>query len=276
MSDVPPPPADPSHPSDQSEDTNDYTHHPQNRWGALWPLGEALRFLTVLPVPGLPPMQGATIARSIPWFPAVGLVLGLLLLPVGWLAGLLWGAPVQAVLLVVCWGALTAGLHLDGLSDTFDAVMSWRPRERKLEIMKDSRIGAMGAIALIAVLLLKVAFLAQAGDQWWVAVLLAPLWGRWADVYGIVWFPAAREGGLGRTFHAQVRRRDFYLTTLATSVAAFLLGGVAGLLAGLLVWGMAWLVARWWTRDLGGLTGDTYGALCELGEVVALAALTAL
>jgi cobalamin synthase len=90
---------------------------------------------------------------------------------------------------MVVWGIVTAGLHLDGLSDTFDGVMSWRPRERKLEIMRDSRIGVMGALALV-----------------WLAA-------RW--------------------------------------------------------------LARWWTRDLGGLTGDTYGALCEIGEVVALAALTA-
>jgi adenosylcobinamide-GDP ribazoletransferase len=234
---------------------------------------EAIRFLTILPVPGQPASDERGITAAIPWFPAVGLLIGLLLLPVGWLAGWLWGDLVRAVLLVVAWGIVTGGLHLDGLSDTFDAVMSWRSRERKLEIMKDSRVGAMGALALIAVLLLKVAWLHAAGDGWWLALLLAPVWGRWADMYGIYRFPAARAGGLGRTFHAQVRQHDVVLSTLAVVLLSALVGQWHGLLAGVLVWGGTHLLARWWTRDLGGLTGDTYGALCELGETVALAAL---
>lgn len=236
-------------------------------------LGEALRFLTILPVPGLPPMREDAIGQAIPLFPLAGAVLGALLAAGGWLAGLLWGDPVRAALLVVGWGVLTAGLHLDGLADTFDAVMSWRPRERKLEIMKDSRIGAMGALALAAVLGLKVAWLAQAGPRWLPAVLLAPVLGRWADIYGIFWFPPAREGGLGRSFQSQVRRPGFVAATLCAAALA-LLAGPRGLLAMLLVWGASHLLARWWTRDLGGLTGDTYGAMCEIAEVVALAALT--
>jgi adenosylcobinamide-GDP ribazoletransferase len=235
---------------------------------------EAARFLTVLPIPGQPASDERSITASIPWFPAAGLLIGLLLLPVGWLAGWLWGDLVRAVLLVVVWGIITGGLHLDGLSDTFDAVMSWRPRERKLEIMKDSRVGAMGVLALVAVLLLKVVWLHAAGAGWWLALLLAPVWGRWADMYGIFWFPAARAGGLGRTFHARVRQNDFVLSTLLVLMLSVAVGQWHGLLAGALVWGSTHLLARWWTRDLGGLTGDTYGALCEIGEVVALAALT--
>ncbi len=235
---------------------------------------EALRFLTMLPIPGKPADAEDGIAAAIPWFPLAGLVIGALLLPVGWLAGVGWGDGVRAALLVVAWAAITAGLHLDGVSDTFDAVMSWRSRERKLEIMKDSRIGAMGAIALIAVLLLKYAWLHDAGETWWQAVLFAPMWGRWADIYGIYWFPSAREGGMGRTFQQHVRQRDFIVASGATLLLATLLGQWHGLVAGMLVWGCSHLCARWWTRDLGGLTGDTYGALNEIGEVVALAVLT--
>jgi adenosylcobinamide-GDP ribazoletransferase len=193
---------------------------------------------------------------------------------VSWLAGWLWGDLVRAVLLVVVWGCITGGLHLDGLSDTFDAVMSWRAPERKLEIMKDSRVGAMGVLALAAVLLLKIAWLHAAGEGWWLALLLAPVWGRWADMYSLFWFPAARAGGLGRTYHAQVQRHHFAVSTLVVLLLSALIGQWHGLLAGALVWAGTHLLARWWTRDLGGLTGDTYGALCEIGEVVALAALT--
>ncbi len=242
---------------------------------SLQPLGEALRFLTIIPQPWLPPMSERGMVASIPWFPAAGLVIGALLLPVGWLAGLAWGDLVRAALVVVAWGVVTGGLHLDGLSDTFDGVLSWRSRERKLEIMKDSRIGAMGALALVAVLLLKVVFLAEAGAAWWQAALLAPALGRWADLYGIYWFPPAAEGGLGRAFHDQVRRPDFFVATAAAGAAALLVGGAAGLVAMALVLACAHMLARWWTRDLGGLTGDTYGALCEIGEVVVIATIAA-
>ncbi|GAB4208662.1 MAG: adenosylcobinamide-GDP ribazoletransferase [Roseiflexaceae bacterium] len=234
-------------------------------------LGEALRFLTILPVPGLPSMSEAGVARAIPLFPLAGAVIGVLLAGLGALAGLLWGDLPRAALLVVGWGIITAGLHLDGVADTFDAVMSWRPRERKLEIMKDSRIGTMGALALVAVLGLKLVWLVEAGADWLPAVLLAPVLGRWADIYGIFWFPPAREGGLGRSFQSQVRRPDFLSATLTTAALALLIGGAHGLVALLLVWGITHLLARWWTRDLGGLTGDTYGALCEIGEVIVLA-----
>lgn len=245
-----------------------------NPWGPVVALGEALRFLTIIPQPWLPPPDERSAITAIPWFPAAGLVIGALLLPFGWLGAFFWGELVGAALVVVAWGVITSGLHLDGVSDTFDAVMSWRSRERKLEIMKDSRIGAMGAIALVAVLLLKVVFLAAAGASWWQAALVAPVLGRWANLYAIFRFPPAAEGGLGRTFHDNVRRPDFIFAT-AVAVAAALIAGPRGLLAMLLVWAAAHLLARWWTRDLGGLTGDTYGAICEIGEVVAIAAIAA-
>jgi adenosylcobinamide-GDP ribazoletransferase len=251
------------------------SEHSPNRWGPFWPFGEALRFLTVLPIPGLPPMSEASIARAIPFFPSAGIVIGGLLVATGWLSGLVFNDTIRAVLLVVAWGILTAGLHLDGVSDTFDAVMSWRPRERKLEIMKDSRIGAMGAMALIAVLGLKVAFLASAGADWMAAVLVAPVVGRWADIYGIFIFPAAREGGLGRSFREQVTIRDLLVGTILAALIIVALGGLPGLVAMGLAWGTAHLLGWWWTRDLGGLTGDTYGALCEIAEVMALAVFAA-
>jgi adenosylcobinamide-GDP ribazoletransferase len=247
----------------------------RNRWGPLWPLGEALRFLTILPVPGLPPTPEGGIGRAVACFPLAGAVVGALLAGVGLAAGALWGAGVRPVILVVAWGLITAGLHLDGLSDTFDAVLSWRPRERKLEIMRDSHIGVMGVLALIAVLALKVAWLGAAGEGWLRAVWLAPVLGRWADTYGLCWFPPARAGGLGHGFQAQVGRAGFAFGTASAIVLAMLLGGARGLVALLVVAAVTHLLARWWTRGLGGLTGDTYGALCEIGEVVALAVMSA-
>jgi adenosylcobinamide-GDP ribazoletransferase len=246
----------------------------KNRWGPLWPLGEALRFLTILPTPGMPPPSEEGIARSVSWFPLAGAAIGAVLVGLGLAAGALWGPAVRAICMVVAWAIVTAGLHLDGLSDTFDAVLSWRSRERKLEIMKDSRIGAMGAIALIAVLALKAALLGAAND-WLRAALLAPILGRWAAVYAICLFPSARAGGLGQTYQSRSGRGSLVFATLLMLAPALALGGPRGLAAAALVCLAAHLLARWWTHDLGGLTGDTYGALCEIAEVVTLAVVTA-
>ena len=248
---------------------------PRALWGPLWPLGEALRFLTILPIGGLPAMSERAIARSIRFFPLAGAVIGALLAPIGLASGALWDDWVRAIAIVAGWAIITAGLHLDGLSDTFDAVMSWRSRERKLEIMKDSRIGAMGAIALLVLILLKIALLHAAGAGWLRAVVLAPVLGRWADIYGIFSFPPARAGGLGREFQSQAGRAGLVIATGIALALALAIGGARGLIALALVWGVSRWLARWWTRDLGGLTGDTYGALCEIAEVVALAVMSA-
>jgi adenosylcobinamide-GDP ribazoletransferase len=262
---------------DRSTSENSQSAAQQRRsiWGPLWPLGEALRFLTILPTPGMPPMSEGSIARAIPLFPLAGALIGALLVGLGVIAGAIWGPGARPVILVVAWAIVTAGLHLDGLSDTFDAVLSWRPRERKLEIMKDSRIGAMGALALIAVLALKVTLLGAAGDGWLRAIVLAPILGRWATLYAIARFPAARAVGLGRDFQSQVGRGGFLFGTFTTLALALAVAGARGLAAAALVWVAVHLLARWWTRDLGGLTGDTYGAICEIAEVVALAVMSA-
>lgn len=247
-----------------------------NFWGPLRPVGEALRFLTVLPLPGLPPMQEANIARAIAAFPLAGLVIGAFGAGVGWASGWLWGPELRAVAVVVAWMVATWGLHLDGLADSADALFSGQSRERKLEIMKDSRIGAMGALALVAGVLLKVGALYVLGPTWWLGALLAPVWGRWASVYGIYGFSPAGEEGMGRSFHDRLRRRDFVFATTCALLLGALLFFPWGALVGLAVFLVAYVLGRWMTSALGGLTGDSYGAISEVGEVVALLTLAAL
>lgn len=238
-------------------------------------LDTAIRFLTTFPLP----WRGRTIDRGIagalPYFPIVGGIIGVVLVGLGWVASLFWSPLVQAALIVVAWGILTGGLHLDGLSDTFDAVMSWRPRERKLEIMKDSRIGVMGALALSGILLLKLALLADPGPTWWRATLAAPIVGRWAMIYAIARFPAARTDGLGSSVHGQLSPACLIGISVAVALATLGIAGARGVCGFLLVGIGTHMLGRWWTRELGGLTGDTYGAVCEIMEVTTLAAIIA-
>jgi adenosylcobinamide-GDP ribazoletransferase len=234
-------------------------------------LAEALRFLTILSIPGTPAMSELALVQAMAAFPLAGAIIGGLVAATWWGATWLWGGLAGALCAVLTWGALTSGLHLDGIADSGDALFSWRTRERKLEIMKDSRIGTMGALALIGVVLLKWAFVVACGPLAWRALILAPILGRWVNLVGIFWFPAAAEGGLGRTFHDHTRRRDFWWASGFALAGAALLAGWWGLLALPIAVLVTVICARWMVRSLGGLTGDTYGALCEIGEVVTLA-----
>jgi adenosylcobinamide-GDP ribazoletransferase len=247
---------------------------PPRRYRFIDHLLEAVRFLTIIPVPGVPATGGQALAGAVPFFPLVGLLLGGLLALVGVAAGWLWNDSVRAVAIVIGWGALTAALHLDGLSDTFDGVLSWRPRERKLEIMRDSRIGVMGALALAAVLASKLVFLATA-KAWAPMLLVAPALGRWAMCYALCRYPSARADGLGATVQAHSQATALRSATVLATAVALAVAGPRGIIALAIVWLTTRLIARWWVHDLGGLTGDTYGALCELGEVVTLAVLAA-
>ncbi len=249
---------------------------------------EAIRFLTLIPIPfGLPKDRSdyeRNIAQSMRWFPIVGALIGGAGALAAWASGWFWPTPVGAVFAVTAMAMLTGGLHLDGLADTFDALLSWRSRERKLEIMKDSRIGTMGALALFAVLMLKIALIAALPQaRVWIALPIACAIGRWADLYGVFFFPAASEGGLGANYHRHTRRVDFWAATLLLLLlcgAAFvllpdgeLIARIALAAAGALV--ASHLIFARWTRTLGGLTGDTYGAINEIVEVIALAVMAA-
>ena len=239
-------------------------------------LAEALRFLSILPIPGKPALSEQALVRSMVAFPLAGTLIGGLVAATWFGATWLWGAITGSLCAILTWGAITSGLHLDGIADSADALFSWRSRERKLEIMKDSRIGTMGAIALISILLLKWLFVLGCGDVAWRALIVAPTLGRWVDIIGIFWFPPAAEGGLGRTFHDHTRRSDFWwATSCAGLVATGLLWWWAGLIFAVVIVAII-IIARWMVRSLGGLTGDTYGALCEIAEMLVLAVVAAL
>jgi adenosylcobinamide-GDP ribazoletransferase len=195
---------------------------------------------------------------------------------------------VAAALVVILLEGLTRGLHMDGLMDTCDGYFSGAPRERALEIMKDSNVGAMGVVGAVLVLVLKVAALGALTR----ADAAAPLLAGWAaartlpalDVY---WWPYARVEGTGAAF---TRDRtpgtvSLALGLLAAAVVAALLAGEAAGAAG--GWYAAPLVAAVAmaaalavqaavAKRLGGLTGDVYGLGIELAEAAALVVACAL
>ena len=192
----------------------------------------------------------------------------------------LFTEPATAAFLVVTLVIVTRALHLDGLMDVCDGVFGGFTPERRLEIMRDPRVGAFGVAGGITVLLLKYGALAALlglpgpGKEW--ALLLFPALSRWTMVVLLGAFPYVRTQGLGSPFHGGGVKLATIVAGLSALAASFLLGGFAGLGLFFGAVAVAWLVGWAMGRALGGLTGDTYGATNEIIETTVIIAATAL
>jgi adenosylcobinamide-GDP ribazoletransferase len=237
----------------------------------------AMRFLTVIPFPGSWGADEPSLAGSTVFFPVVGLLIGLVAAGIAvcaarWLPGGLPAALVVAALL-----AGSGGLHMDGLSDTADGLLSARPRERALEIMRDSHVGAMGVMAVVCVLMLKFAAMASLpAAELWRTALLMPVAGRAALVVSIALLPYARpEGGLAALFY---RRRSLVAALWAEVfllLTAWFVLDMAGLVAACAALAAVLIFSAYTWRRIGGATGDTLGASCEIAELVSAVAMAA-
>ncbi|MCI5223844.1 MAG: adenosylcobinamide-GDP ribazoletransferase [Candidatus Electrothrix sp. AR4] len=233
----------------------------------------ALRFLTIIPLPGRFGSGSEELARSVPFFPLIGLLLGCIVVPAAWALHLLAPPPVTAVFLTFLLLSFSGGLHLDGLADTADGFFSARPRERMLEIMRDSATGAMGVIALVLLLALKITCLASMGDKLIFAVFLMPFAGRTAILLLMAMLPYIRpEGGLGSLFAVSFNNHHARTVSLAAllvfSGIAWAASGSQGVLVAFAVLLLTTLFAVFCRQKIGGVTGDTLGAVCELAEAV--------
>jgi adenosylcobinamide-GDP ribazoletransferase len=242
----------------------------------------AVQFLSILPVPGSAQLfekdkvtPGLVIGCE--YFPLVGLLLALLL----WLLVLVF-APfvpqfVLAALLVAALVMLTGGLHLDGLMDSCDGLFGGSTRERKLEIMRDSRVGSFGVLGAACLLLLKFALFASLKVHVLPFALMLTLpSARWAMVLALRVFPSARTSGLGVAFHQVVTTERLLVAGIIALAIALILGQLIGLVVWMAATVTALLLGFWITRSIGGLTGDSYGAIEEVVEVVALLVLVML
>ncbi|MCI0397080.1 MAG: adenosylcobinamide-GDP ribazoletransferase [Chloroflexi bacterium] len=233
-------------------------------------LALALSFLTVLPIPS-PAARPGDLGRAAAWFPVVGLLLGGILAAAHLVLLRFFPALLAATLIVVLWVALTGGLHLDGLADCCDALAAAVPPARRLEILRDPRLGTFGAAGLVLFLLLKMLAIAYLPANGWLPFLLAPMYGRWL-ILPLARQPAARPEGMGVAFAGGLSR--------PVLLASALLPGLL-LLASLAVswWGLlgvaaahlaALALARLARARLGGVTGDVLGLAVEVTELIIL------
>jgi adenosylcobinamide-GDP ribazoletransferase len=232
------------------------------------------QFLTRIRIVHQSEWSPESFGRSVKFFPIIGSIIGLILAAIVYgiqhYCGLRLPIHVVASLLILIEILLTGGLHNDGLMDTMDGIFSGRSRERMLEIMKDSRVGAYGVIAFCLLVLMKFSLLLDIeATRLSLAVLVMPIAGRTAIVLAITLFPYARVDGLGKTFSQYTNRNTLYVAGVFAVILLIPLGkmaissGVIGIVGSL-------AFAAYVSKRLGGLTGDVYGAVSELTEIVAL------
>ncbi|MDA1128468.1 MAG: adenosylcobinamide-GDP ribazoletransferase [Chloroflexi bacterium] len=239
-----------------------------------------MTFLTIFPLSRSIDRGPQDISNSRAFYPAVGLLMGLLLVGVEAASSELFDVSLSAAFLLVTMVIVTRALHLDGLMDVCDGVFGGFTPERRLEIMRDSRVGAFGVVGGVTVLLLKYAALlalltlSEPGKEW--ALLLFPAISRWTMVVLLGAFPYVRSQGLGSPFHGGGIKAATAVAGVSALAASFLLGSFAGLGLFFGAMALAWLMGWAMAKSLGGLTGDTYGATNEVIETAVIIAAVAL
>ncbi|MCH4188100.1 MAG: adenosylcobinamide-GDP ribazoletransferase [Megasphaera sp.] len=231
----------------------------------------ALQFMSRIQLAKQTVWTSEDFGRSVMYYPLVGVVIGLVLTAVYVLCSYILTGFYLAAVVIAAWFFITGGLHADGFMDTADGIFSGRSRERMLEIMKDSRVGSNGVIAYFWLALLKICFLANIPASFVPLALIGiPAAVRFGTLISIFEFPYGRSQGLGKIFREYAPSH-----TMAIGFVLALLPALYGGFLYLTILGSAMVVSlaanRYMETVLGGVTGDTYGAVCEGNELIMLA-----
>lgn len=231
----------------------------------------ALQFLTIVPLK-IKEFSGRKITGVMIYFPIVGLFLGLVLLGINTLLCFLNVYPFTVnIILVVTLIVITGGMHLDGLSDTADALLSGKPKEEMLAIMRDPHVGVMGVLSLVSIIILKIGLLSSVKASSKAAVLLLMcVLSRWSVVFLMFLFPYVRQDGKAKILIQGMNLRTLVFSSIAVIIFAFAIWRIKGLLALLIIAGCTYLSGKIISRKIGGITGDTLGATIEIIEIITL------
>jgi adenosylcobinamide-GDP ribazoletransferase len=233
---------------------------------------QAISFLTILPVGQVLPSKDKVLARSMAFFPLVGLVIGLLSALGNYLLSFFLPKPLVLWLTIGLLALLTGGLHLDGFADTMDGLSSGGTRKKILEVMRDSRIGAFGVISLILLIGAKYLSLDQISNPSILhSLILMAVMGRNSMVLVCYRSPYARSGeGLGKPFTENLGTLEMVLSLVSAFGIALLLMGLKGILVFLGICLFSLGYRFFFIKKLGGVTGDILGAANELAELLCL------
>mgnify|MGYP001819794358 FL=1 len=232
----------------------------------------AVQFLTIIPLSGKHSFTDEDLGKSMLYFPLVGLLIGGILVCTRIPLSLGLPEGVVDALLIAVLVVITGAMHLDALADTADGIFSGKERTVKLQIMKDSSVGAMGMVTIFIVLLLKyVTLIALSATLKNKALLLMPMMGRWSQVI-VAYFSeyAGLSRGLGFPFTTHVNLSLFLCSAFLCGMVAFYLLSVPGLVIAGTTALFGIVYSLFFKRLLGGVTGDVLGALTEVTEVIVL------
>jgi adenosylcobinamide-GDP ribazoletransferase len=252
---------------------------PATKSGFLTELRLAVSFLTIIPVIDQRRASEDAVAGSFAWFPIVGFAIGAALAIEDWILASVCAQVIRSVLIIVSLTVVTGAVHLDGLADTADALGAGRDRERALDILRDSRVGAFGASAIFFDLTLKILALSTlAGHRRYAALIVAPMLARWAMLLVAAGLPYLRASGSGSALLGSASKglgMRAGVVAVFTLVAMLILGALrpialATAVAIAIVFAMRLFYRRW----LGGVTGDLIGACGELVEIAVLVAMS--
>jgi adenosylcobinamide-GDP ribazoletransferase len=233
---------------------------------------QALSFLTILPVDHPSLLEEKGLARSMTFFPLVGLLIGLLLTVAYLILSFLFSKSLALWLTLGCLALLTRGLHLDGFADTVDGFAAGGSKEKILEVMRDSRIGAFGVVGLILLIGAKYLALDQiTGPSIPGSLILMTVMGRNSMVWVCFRSPYARTGeGLAKPFAENLTSREMILSSASAIAMGLVVGGLEGVLVFIGIGLFSLAFRLFFLKKLKGITGDVLGAANELSEVLCL------
>ena len=250
----------------------------------------ALQFLTIIPVGNNTIPKETHIAKCSSFFVLAGLVQGILLVATSYVAGKIFPADLVAGIILLVLVVSNGGFHLDGLADTFDAIASRGNREKKLAIMKDSTIGPIGVTAIVFSLLFKylslINVLLSPSGILFSSLLLMPAVSKWAMVISLFHGKPAREDGLGRMFMNGTGLKEIAVSTLMLFIVLMSMGilfsrslsheqHIMYIISVICIYLVCRISVFFFSKQFGGLTGDTLGAISEISEITFLLWVTA-
>lgn len=232
----------------------------------------AFQFLTRLYLPINAEWDTANLRRSLMWFGLVGAFIGVILAGAMTLFNRLDLIPaVSAIIILLIWIFITGGMHIDGISDMADGFFSMRDKEKTLEIMKDSHVGAFGVITIVFLLLIKFEMLKEfiiiEKNVW--LLILPPTIARIAAGLVLSFYETTKKSGLGYTFHSSDPRIFWAIGFVVTLIISSILNIKSLIFIGIAILASN-LMALWAKKKIGGLNGDIYGAIVETVEVIGM------
>lgn len=222
----------------------------------------ALQFITILPMGKAQPFDPP---KMVPCFPLVGILLGAVVAIFDTIVFRFWAPPVAALLDIILLALLTGAFHIDGLGDTADGLLGPRSRDKALEIMKDSRIGTMGLVAILFGLALKWSGIAGLDAHRSLILVIVPAYARSGILFGMYYLPYGRSEGTGKPFFSQnLSFRHFW--GLIFPVGLSLLLGLEAIWLNLSFVIIIAAILFFYKKRMGCITGDMLGAMTELTE----------